>query len=139
MVAFNFKARFVVPIELRIKRQTIRNVRKRNARPGDTLQLMTGPRFSPRRIGTAQCEAAGPIQITFGDAAKVHVEKVWATGFIEPEIMISATSLDSFAVRDGFGDWGDLEDFWRETHDPGLGWSGWWTFWGETFKGPLDD
>lgn len=43
MVAFSFKSRFVIPIELRTKQQTIRTVRKRNARAGDGLQLMTDP------------------------------------------------------------------------------------------------
>lgn len=135
MVAFNFKARFVMPIELRIKRGTIRNVRKRNARPGDTLQLMTGPRFSPRRIGTAQCEAAGPIQIDFG-AGEIHVEAVDLSGRMDPAAFM-LEDADRFAMQDGFTDFADMERFWKETHgEPRF--TGWWTFWGDTFKGPLD-
>ena len=138
MVAFSFKSRFVLPIELGTKQQTIRNVRKRNARPGDGLQLMTGPRFQPRRIGTADCLAAGPIQIRLGASPSVHVEAIDGSGRLEPRFIFGHRDLDAFAVRDGFDEWPDLEAFWRETHDTSAPWAGRWTFWGETFKGPLD-
>lgn len=139
MVAFSFKSRFVAPIEARTKQQTLRNLRKRNARAGDTLQLSTGDRFHPKRLGLAVCRGAGPIRIDFaapvGKAGRpvVHIEAIWASGMMESIFYHGAEALDLFAVRDGFQDWRDLERFWDETHDKPPSWSGWWTFWGDSF------
>ena len=139
MVAFSFKARFVPPIYARTKQQTLRNLRKRNARPGDVLQLSTGDRFHPKRLGIAMCRAAGPIHIDFqapiGDASRpvVHIEAVWANGLMEPIFYHGAEALERFAGHDGFQGWQDLEAFWAETHDKPPTWSGWWTFWGDSF------
>lgn len=136
MVAFNFKERFVLPIELGSKQQTIRNVRKRNARPGDTLQLMCGPRFNPRRIGTAECLEAGPIRLDFG-GEWIGIESTSRFGHLVKIVYDGREALDQFAVRDGFQSFADMELFWIETHGERQ-FTGWWTFWGETFKGPLD-
>lgn len=135
MVAFSFKSRFVLPIELGTKQQTIRNVRKRNARAGDKLQLMTGPRMKPRRIGEAECQLAGPIRIDF-ERRTIHLEAVDRHGQMQPRFILAA-GLDDFARLDGFPDFGNMELFWIETHSARQ-FTGWWTFWGDTFRGPLD-
>ncbi|MBD1995204.1 hypothetical protein H6G00_00990 [Leptolyngbya sp. FACHB-541] len=69
MVAYNFKARFVDPIETRFKRQTIRPNRKRNPRPGEALQLYTGMRTRHCRKLWAPdpiCTCVTPIKIDRG-------------------------------------------------------------------------
>jgi hypothetical protein len=126
MVAFSFKSRFVSKIEDPSKRQTIRNMRKRNSWKGDVLQLFTGPRFKPVRLGAAACVDCGPIGMDF---KLERVSILWVSG---NNSYYHATSLDDFAVDDGFEDWDDLRAFWRETHDVQL-FEGWATHWGDTF------
>lgn len=67
MVMLNFKKDFVPAVEAGLapgpwrpgmKRMTIRAPRSRDWRSGDVLQLQTGPRMKPRRIGTAVCAFA---------------------------------------------------------------------------------
>mgnify|MGYP007071569228 CR=1 FL=1 len=140
MVAYSFKPRFVLPIELGEKRQTIRGVgKKRHARSGDTLQLYTGPRMKPRKIGEATCESSSPITLAFGDATKRPFVVFGDPQTAGPgEILITPAELDEFAVLDGFADWQALADFWAETHAPlPAEWTGIIVRWGETFRGGL--
>lgn len=140
MVAYSFKPRFVLPIELGDKRQTIRGVgKKRHARAGDTLQLYTGPRMKPRKIGEATCESSGPITLAFGDATKRPFVVFGDPQTAGPgEILITPAELDAFAVLDGFADWQALADFWAETHAPlPAEWTGVIVRWGDTFRGGL--
>lgn len=136
MVAYTFKSRFVGPIERREKRQTIRAVgKKRHSQPGEQIQLFTGDRFHPRKVGVATCATSGPITLAFGDATK----RPFVT-FDDPQtakakdILITPAELDDFAVSDGFADWQALADFWAETHSPlPAEWTGILITWGETF------
>lgn len=129
MVMFSFKPQFVLPIELGIKRQTIRRLRKRNARPGDGLQLYTGPRMRPRKVGDADCIDAGPIHISLRED---HVDANLSVG--GGLCAMTESELDDFAKADGFEDWDGLKAFWRTTH--GLDdFHGWLTQWGDTFRG----
>lgn len=137
MAAFNFQARFVIPIELGDKQQTIRRPRKDGwtARRGMMLQLQAGDRFHPRRIGLARCLNVGAIHLRF-DRAWVRFEGTYgeAQGVTT---LTAAKDLDAFAVRDGFQDFADMAAFWRATHDSAV-FTGVRTLWGPTFAGPLD-
>lgn len=139
MVAYSFKPRFVLPIELGDKRQTIRAPgKKRHARAGETLQLYTGPRMRPRKIGEATCQDAQEILLAFGDATKRPFVVIGEIGKAGGEMIIEPAALDAFAVADGFADWQALADFWAETHAPlPAEWSGIIIRWGDTFRGGL--
>lgn len=65
MVAYSFRARFVVPIEAGTKRQTIRAPRKRHAKPGEEMQLYTGMRTRAcRLIRLATCLSVWPVSLS---------------------------------------------------------------------------
>lgn len=130
MVAYSYKGRFVAPIRvglglpvldlhyelggylpgqpIRPKRQTIRaNGRRRHARPGETIQQYYAMRTTKCfKIGDARCSAVRPIKI-FVATGKV---------IIANETICHPRGLDEFARRDGFNDWTDMQDFWREEH-----------------------
>lgn len=121
MVAYSFQKSFAPPILLGLepgplvegaKRQTIRNDRKRHARPGEELQLYTGMRTkSCRLLGKAVCIAVAPVRLMLGSAELVEIGG-------EPNIT-NADGLDLFAQFDGFRDWADLCAFWAAAH-PGV-------------------
>jgi ribosomal protein L27 len=132
MVAINFMDRFVIPIELGTKQQTIRKHRNgREIRVGDTLHLQRGDRFHPVRIGTATVVDSLPILLLL-DEGQVAFDRPGRRRLVSPR------DLDRFAVRDGFTDWNDLRAFWRATHGPLPHFLGMLHSWGTTFKGPLD-
>ncbi|WP_199720781.1 hypothetical protein [Azospirillum cavernae] len=126
MVAYSFKKRFAPPILLGLKpgpllpgakRQTIRANRKRHARPTEELQLYTGMRTSScQLLGKPTCTAVRPVRLMLGQAELVEIKG-------EPNIT-DAKGLDLFARFDGFQDWADLRDFWAETHEAVLDFSG---------------
>lgn len=109
MVAYSFQQRFVVPILSGTKRQTIRKVRvppSRHARAGERMQLYYALRTKAcRLLGIAVCNGTMPIVIVpTTDTIEVGHER------------LPARLLDSFACSDGFADWPDMRDFWREHH-----------------------
>lgn len=135
MVALNFKARFVIPIELGDKRQTIRAWRKRPPpRVGQALQLYTGPRMKPRKIGEATITDTALVILCFHwQGGPGRVEMIRGE---EGEILEAAADLDEFARLDGFADWSDMRAFWAETHDIiDSAWAGRLIRWGDTFRG----
>jgi hypothetical protein len=124
MVAYSFKRRFVNPIRVGLskislsfdcppKRQTIRAIgKRRHARPGETVQLYTGMR-------TRQCEKIGDGRCT--DALEIRIQVSAGRIDIAPGTREAITHqkpqhLDAFAVSDGFADWADMREFWREEH-----------------------
>lgn len=124
MVAYSFKKRFVDPIRVGLskvslsfdcppKRQTIRAIgKRRHARPGETVQLYYGMR-------TRQCEKIGEGLCVNAGGIRIHVNGgrvVIAPGTREENVFDTAAQLDAFAQRDGFGDWADMQTFWREEH-----------------------
>lgn len=128
MVQFNFKARFVAPILAGTKVQTIRKPRKRDARPGDTLQLQSGDRFHPVRLGLARAVLVDKVSLDFrGDRRVLY-------GHLGMDVAHEAADLDRFAVMDGFTDWSDMRAFWAETHDGVPEFHGVRCFWGDTFR-----
>jgi hypothetical protein len=122
MVAYNFQQRFAEKIVAGTKTQTMRNPRKRHARPGDTLQLFTGLRtFRCRLIGTAVCTRVSPVVLDF----------------IEGEAVIGGSrfdttdALDNFARTDGFADWSDLCGWFEGAYGAVAKWSGLLIEWGD--------
>lgn len=119
MVAYNFKERFIDPIQvglgrtlrsdIRPKRQTIRAIgKRRHARAGETLQLYYAMR-------TKQC-------FKIGDSRCTSVERI----IIYPDTMIilrvgviqTARQIQNFARQDGFENVADMQQFWLEEHGP---------------------
>lgn len=134
MVAYSFKPSFVPLIEAGIKQQTIRLDRKRHARPGESLQLFTGPRMQPRRIGGALCQAVRQARLDFAG------DRVQLDDAIE---ILGDTELNAFATRDGFGDsragippWEFMARWWAMTHPDQPVFSGVLIDWGATFAPP---
>lgn len=108
MVAYSFKKQFEPKIRAGIKPQTMRNERKRHARPGEKVQLYYGMRTKHcRLIGTATCAAVLPVRIDF-KRCNILVE---GRGLIS-----GIDKLDAFAVKDGFEDWAAMRAFWRAEH-----------------------
>lgn len=135
MVAYSFQKQFEKPMREGIKPQTMRNERKRHARPGEELQLYYAMRTKQcRLIGLATCSAVTPVRIDFSR----NVIKIEGRPFIRGMV-----ALNAFSVRDGFEDWDSMFYFWNATHakDDGVGqnhlvaWSGvlieWTNFRGE--------
>lgn len=100
MVAYSFKARFCAPIDLETKGGTIRNDRKRHARPGEELQLYYAMRTKQcRLLRRPTCLGVLPIRLDLrDDAIELGGEPIWSI----------PRRLDAFAVFDGFKDWADL-------------------------------
>ncbi|MCY1648158.1 hypothetical protein OVA11_14130 [Caulobacter sp. SL161] len=130
MVAYNFKSSFVPLIEAKTKQQTIRRDRKRHARPGEALQLYTGPRFHPVRLGLASCLEARQVILDFDQ------NRVVLDDSIE---LFADDDLNTFAIRDGFGarhglqPWEFMGRWWAQTHPDVELFSGVLIVWGDTF------
>src|SRR3990172_9395988 len=133
MVAYSFKERFIAPItkglgrdviewkgatipvrpDIAPKLQTIRAVgKRRHARPGETLQLYYGMR-------TKQCMSIGVARCINAVGIRIHVNGgrvTIAPGTCNENAFDKTCQLDAFAQRDGFADWGEMQQFWREEH-----------------------
>jgi hypothetical protein len=134
MVAYSYQKRFEPKIRALIKPQTMRNERKRHARPGEEIQHYYAMRTKQcRLIGRSICIAVTPVRIDFSR----NVIKVEGRPYIQ-----GVVGLNAFSVRDGFEDWDDMVDFWNDTHvkDDGVvqnhltAWSGMLIEW-KDFKG----
>ena len=114
---YGFKQRFVAPILAGTKTGTIRAPRAgrcRHARPGNALQLKSGPRFRPVVFADTTCTGLFDIHLCMG------ADPLWVAHFPGEHLIFSASEtpadLDSFAIADGFTDWEDLCRFWWDTH-----------------------
>lgn len=108
MVAYSFQKQFEKPIVDGLKPHTLRNERKRHARPGEEVQLYVGMRTKHcRLLGRATCKAITPIRIDFKRCAI----RIGARGTIH-----GIQRLDAFAVTDGFADWAGMRAFWMKEH-----------------------
>jgi hypothetical protein len=107
MPALNFQPRFAELILSGAKRQTVRQLRRRPIRPGETLHLYTGQRTQQVRfLGYAVCDDALKIRISpDADRPRVEVEGIGAP--VKP---------DFFARRDGFSSWGALRAFFASVY-----------------------
>lgn len=124
MVAYSFKRRFVDPIRVGLSRvslsfdcapklQTIRAVgKRRHARPGETLQLYHGMRSKQCfKIGEARCVNVVGVRIHV-NGGRITI----APGTREEHALDKTVQLDAFAQRDGFGNWTEMQEFWRAEH-----------------------
>jgi hypothetical protein len=98
--------------EARPKRQTIRAVgKRRHARPGEIIQLYCGMRTQHCfKIGEARCTEVHDIELTY---SKIELDR--GHGFDWKEIR-TLDGLNEFARGDGFQDWSEMQQFWREEH-----------------------
>lgn len=135
MVAYSFKPSFVGDIGARVKRQTIRLPRKRHARAGEALQLFTGPRMKPVRLGGATCVACRDVRLDFTN------NQITLDDF---EVIEGDDALNAFAIRDGFrlpekfadldiAPWEYMARWWSQTHGE-LVFRGVLIDWGDTFE-----
>jgi hypothetical protein len=113
MVAYNFQARFVEPIRLRHKQQTIRrNGKRRHARTGERLQLYVHQRSKQCEkilVDDPICTGAHAIEIEVGPK---RIELITVGGF-------PIANMKQFARRDGFKDAADMHAFWLKFHGVG--------------------
>ena len=115
MVAYSFKKRFVEPILLGTKAQTIRAERKRHARPFEELQLYTGMRTKHcRLIARRICIAAIPVRLSFTRTGPAEPFRIGGH-------IVATCLLDPFVRSDGFADIGDMARFWWSEHPPAEG------------------
>jgi hypothetical protein len=127
MVAYSFNLKFIGPIRAGSKTQTVRGDRKRHARAGEEVQLYTGMRTNHcRMIGTATCKSVESIRFDF------EKQEVVIGGAAPIEDL---PDLDAFAASDGFEDFRDLRQFWRDNHSGVEQWSGILIRWTD-FKAP---
>lgn len=130
-----FKARFVAPIELRTKVQSIRKPRKgRDWRRGDLIHMQQGDRFHPVRMGLGRALVVEPIVLNFATDMVLGCTAFVPSGHGWRAIK-TALDLDRFAVMDGFADWADLRQFWADTHAEHV-FGGNRIYWGDTFAPP---
>lgn len=123
MVAYSFKRRFVMPIQVGLglqqhipgteyvpKRQTIRAVgKRRHASVGEVVQLYHGMRTRQCfKIGEGRCTEVLPIEIIVGDSTMPVV--------VDSKLI---RDIDGFARSDGFEDGADMFRFWKAEHGPG--------------------
>lgn len=138
MVAYSFKPSFVADIKAKVKRQTIRLPRKRHARAGEGLQLFTGPRMKPVRLGGGTCIAAYNVRLDF---AALSPSVTLDDGIVYD----THEALDAFAVRDGFSPperfaadglapWEYMARWWRLTHPDHRVFNGVLIDWDDSFR-----
>jgi hypothetical protein len=128
MPAFNFKAQFAAAVENGTKCQTIRAPRKdgrAHAKVGDTLYLYTGMRTkSCRLLRRAICARVATIKIC--DAyMMLNGQVIYSKRITESDDL---RIIDNeFAQDDGFENFLDMADWFRETH--GLPFEGTVIYW----------
>lgn len=107
MVAYGFQSRFIAAILAGEKRQTVRGARRRHARAGETIQLYFGLRTKQcRLIGRARCVSIDPVRLNFEPGS-------------DPPLLIGEErpmAPDAFARADGFTDFAEMGQFWRDRH-----------------------
>ena len=129
MVAYNFHARFIVPICAKTKIHSVRKCRLGQAKVGSSIELYYAKRtkFS-RLLGLAVCQDVRRINLWWGDDVLYFPDT--------NEIQCSDAELNAFATGDGFADWGDLTRYWRAMHPKDIGFEGDLITWGDTFAPP---
>lgn len=138
MVAYSFQRRFIGPIQLRTKRQTIRALRARHARPGERVQLYFGMRSSAcmKIIMDPVCIGVDDVRIDLspladhpqpGDAT--DLEAVAALVPIEINgIPVTGADRDALAIADGFD-----SCVWAGSETPVSPWAAMIAFWMTTY------
>lgn len=109
MALLGFQDRFVPKVENGTKTHTIRALRAHPIRVGETLHLYAKPRqMGMRLIFRAPCTHIQSITISDRPykslPALVHVDGMW----------LSRSECELLAVRDGFADFVEFVEFWRD-------------------------
>jgi hypothetical protein len=112
MGLYNFKAQFVPFILDGRKTHTIRAMRKRPARRGETLHLYTGLRRKGARL---------LMRVACAGVQKISIGMGWRDGSVGGRIWIDGQELSlsecgDLAVRDGFASFAAMMEFWEENH-----------------------
>lgn len=128
MPALSYNGRFVEYVEAglqtprpkgkRIKRQTIRNFRKRLFKAGDRLYHYFAQRNAKlcRKLGESVCKSAQHIRIS---AKEVTVYDSLTNYKLKFNVAYKSTSdLNRFARADGFSNWKEMRKWWVLTHGP---------------------
>jgi hypothetical protein len=133
MVAYSFQRRFVAPIEIGLgipvtvpawvpdpppKRQTIRAIgKRRHVRAGEEMQLYHGMRTKQCfLIGLGTCVSSLPISLDF-TLEHIVIDREQFCGDGQKTVYKGTSRLDLFARMDGFADYADMREFWREEHE----------------------
>lgn len=128
MPALKFQKRFADLVQSGEKRQTIRAYRKdgRDPKVGDRLYLYTGARTKAcRKLGEAICTRVREIKLYAEQGAGLYVRLDGGT--------LDDDSTEEFAMRDGFDELAEMQDFFEESH--GLPFRGLLIEWGEIERG----
>ena len=108
MPAYNFKECFADDVERLIKRQTIRQKRKRRTKSGDRLYLYAGMRTKRcRKLVDTYCRKINDVEIRTGGII---------VGLNGPSSLIGSPNADRFAKADGFRDSGEMIEWFRATY-----------------------
>lgn len=122
MPSLSYKGRFVEYVEEglkpkpkgRVKRQSIRNLRKRLFKKGDTLYHFYGMRTKwCRRLGQSVCEQADLIEIKSKSIFLITQQNELVTVIKK---ITHPDKLNEFAYADGFESWSDMVRWWKITH-----------------------
>ena len=124
MVAYSFQAQFLPPIAERTKQSTLRAPsNKRLPRVGGSAQLYYGMRTKfCRLVGTATVLKVETVRIDF------YTDSIFYPSRVENEL-----DHEAFAVTDGFANWDDLSNWFRDRMPGIAAWRGNRIFWGDTF------
>lgn len=99
------------PQTIHFKRNTIRRVRSKPIKPGDTLQLYTAMRTRYcRKLGEVTCHECLAIEIHKHSASCFARVKIKGIGWL------TQCQLQGLAKMDGFKDWAAMFDFFSENY-----------------------
>ena len=119
MPLIGFKKRFVLAVEERQKRQTMRERRKRPTDPkvGDTLYLYA-------HLRTKQCRKLGEEKCTAVKSIVVTPDTIRLDG-----VMLHRDQREAFARADGFGSFDEMVDWLANEAGRSFPWSGIVIYW----------
>jgi hypothetical protein len=106
MPALNFQARFAPLVESGKKCQTVRAMRKRPFKEGDTLYLYTGQRTKGCRL-LIKRECTGSFDVEFNHNGQLLF-------FVDGKNVIM--DRDTFAKCDGFDSWAEMLEWFAVNH-----------------------
>jgi hypothetical protein len=105
MPAYSFKERFIPLIKSGDKTQTIRNKRKGQAKPGDTVYLYFGMRTKwCTKIGEGICTNVEEITIDKNGTVKINGKRLYEA------------QKYGLSIADGFQNWQEMLGWWRITN-----------------------
>jgi hypothetical protein len=119
MPAYNFQSRFADAVEAGRKAQTIRAPRKDGRIPkvGKTAYLYTGMRSSAcRKLGEGRIIEVENILIDEDGAFISGVDFPICDALANDGAYKALTKRDAFAKSDGFSNWQEMVDWFRDTH-----------------------